>query len=206
MRFRERLAVTGRGYRMLGKYCPGLIRAKVLSAAAEALSPFVTIWFTAGIVNEIAGERRTGRLVLLVLLMVGLGFAFSILRGAMDRIVSEKESGMWGNFTKIFADKQMSMDFADLESREIQKQKQQAQENLFMFGNGLAQLVWDTPSVVSAFVGIAASVALSASLFAARTGRAVLDSGIWIAAAAALTVLAGIIGSLLRKKEERRRR
>ncbi len=203
MRFRERLAVTGRGYRMLGKYCPGLIRAKVLSAAAEALSPFVAIWFTAGIVNEIAGERRTGRLALLVLLMVGLGFAFSILRGAMDRIVSEKESGMWNSFTKIFADKQMSMDFADLENREIQKQKQQAQENLFMFGNGLAQLVWDTPSVVSAFVGIAASVALSASLFAARTGRAVLDSGIWIAAAAALIVLAGVTGSFLRKKEER---
>ena len=56
MTFRERLAVTARGYRVLDRYCPGLIRAKVLSAAAEALSPFVTIWFSAGIINEIAGE------------------------------------------------------------------------------------------------------------------------------------------------------
>ncbi len=56
MRIKERLAVTGRGYRVLGKYCPGLIRAKVLSAAAESLSPFVTIWFSAGVINEIAGE------------------------------------------------------------------------------------------------------------------------------------------------------
>ena len=68
MKFKERLAVTGRGYRMLGKYCPGLIRAKVLSALAETLSPFVTIWFSAGIINEIAGNRDTVRLVLLVLL------------------------------------------------------------------------------------------------------------------------------------------
>ena len=80
-----------------------------------------------------------------------------MIRSAMDRVTGEKESGMWNDFSKIFADKQMSMNFADLENREIQKQKQKAQENLFMFGNGLAQLVWDTPSVVKAIVGIAAS-------------------------------------------------
>ena len=182
MTFRERAAVTGRGYRMLKKYCPGLIRAKVLSAAAEALSPFVTIWFSAEIINEIAGEKRPGRLVLLVLLTVGLNFALSMIRNAMDRVTGEKESGMWNNFTKIFADKQMSMDYADLENQEIQKQKQKAQENLFMFGNGLAQLVWDTPSIVRVIVGIAASVALTVSLFTSRTGKAVLDSGAWAAA------------------------
>ena len=203
MTFRERLAVTGRGYRMLKQYCPGLVRAKVLSAAAESLAPFVTIWFSAGLINEIAGEKRIGRLALLVLLTIGLNFALSMIRNAMNRVIGEKESGMWNNFTKIFADKQMSMDFADLENRDIQKQKQQAQENLFMFGNGLAQLVWDTPSLVRAFVGIAASAALTVSLFTARSGNAVLDSGIWVAAAAALTVLAGLIGAFLRKKEEK---
>ncbi len=203
MTFRERAAVTGRGYRMLKKYCPGLIRAKVLSAAAEALSPFVTIWFSAGIINEIMGEKRTGRLAALVLLTVVLNFALSMIRHAMDRVTGEKEAGMWNQFSGIFSDKQMSMDFADLEDREIQKQKQKAQENLFMFGNGLAQLVWDTPSLVRTAVGIAASAALTASLFSARSGNALLDSGIWIAAFAALMLLAGWTGALLRKKEER---
>jgi ATP-binding cassette subfamily B protein len=203
MRFKERLAVTGRGYRLLGTYCPGLIRAKVLSAAAEALSPFVTIWFSAGIINEIAGEKRTGTLALLVLLTVGLNFALSMARHVADRIVGEKETGMWNHFTRIFADKQMSMDFADLENREIQKQKQNAQENLFMFGNGLAQLVWDTPTIVRVLVGIAASAALTVSLFTSRTGNAVLDSWAWIAAAAALVVLAGLAGAFLKKREEK---
>ena len=203
MRIKERLAVTGRGYRVLGKYCPGLIRAKVLSAAAESLSPFVTIWFSAGVINEIAGEKRIGRLVLLVLLAIGLNFALSMIRNALDRVIGEKESGMWNNFTKIFADKQMSMDYADLENRDVQKQKQKAQENLFMFGNGLAQLVWDTPSVVRVLVGITASVALTVSLFTSRTGNAVLDSGAWAAAAAALVVAAGLTGARLRKREEK---
>ena len=203
MKLKQRIAVTRRGYALLKTCCPGLIRDKVIAAAVEALSPFVTIWFSAQIINEIAGRRNTGRLILLVLLTIGLGFAFSVIRNALNRVVSLKESGMWNDFTKIFADKQMTMDYADLENQEIQKQRQKVEENLFMFGNGLAQLIWDTPSLVKAFVGIAASVAMTASLFASGTGNVLLDSRLWIAAAAALMVLSGGISTLLRKKEEK---
>ena len=71
-----------------------------------------------------------------------------------------------------------------------------------MFGNGLGQLVWDTPSLVKVIVGIAASVALTASLFTAGTGNAVLDSRLWIIAAAGLMILSGLVNSRLRKKED----
>ena len=203
MKLKQRIAVTRRGYGVLRTYCPGLIRAKVILAAAEALSPFVTIWFSAQIINEIAGNRKAGTLVLLVLLTIGLAFAFSMIRNTLNRVVSEKEAGMWNDFPKIFADKQMSMDFADLENQDIQKQRQKAQENLFMFGNGLAQLVWDTPSLVHALVGIAASVALTVSLFTSKTGNAVLDSGIWIAAVTGIMAASGLVSARLRKKEEK---
>ena len=203
MKLKERIAVTRRGYRMLAEYCPKLIRTKVIAAAAEALSPFVTIWFSGRIINEITGNRDIGTLVLLVLLTVGLSFAFSMISNALNRVISEKESRMWNNFDKIFTDKQMSMDFADLEDQEIQKQRQKVQENLFMFGNGLGQLIWDTPSLVKMIVGIVASVTMTASLFTARTGNAVLDSRIWIAAAAGIMVLSGLIGARLRRREEK---
>ena len=203
MKLKERIAVTRRGYRMLAEYCPKLIRTKVIAAAAEALSPFVTIWFSGRIINEITGNRDIGTLTALVLLTVGLGFAFSMIRNALNRVISEKESRMWNDFSKIFTDKQMSMDFADLEDQGIQKQRQKVQENLFMFGNGLGQLIWDTPSLVKMIVGIIASVAMTASLFAARTGNAVLDSRVWIAAAAGIMVLSGLIGARLRRREEK---
>ena len=202
MKFKKRIAITRRGYRMLGKYCPGLIRGKVIIAVLEALAPLATVWFSARIINEIAGSRDMGTLILLVLLAVGFNFAFSMIRNAMNRVVSEKESKMWNFFTKIFTDKQLSMNYADLEDQEIQKQRQKVQENLFMFGNGLAQLVWDTPSLVKVIVGIAASAALTASLFTAGTGNALLDSRLWIIAAAGLMILSGLINSRLRKKED----
>ena len=86
MTLKERIAVTRRGYRMLGTYCPGLIRAKVLSAAAEALSPFVTIWCSAGMINEIAGSRDAGRLILLVLFLCVITADISAVLAGSSRI------------------------------------------------------------------------------------------------------------------------
>ena len=203
MTLKRRIEVTRRGYGVLKTCCPGLIRGKAILAAAETLSPFAALWFSARIINELAGNRDPGALAALVLLAVASGFAFSMIRGAMSRIVSEKEAGMWNDFPRIFAGKRMRMDYADLENPEIQKQRQKAEENLFMFGNGLAQLVWDTPGLVQAFAGIAASLALTASLFTAKTGSAALDSWGWTAAAAGMLALSGGIGARLRRREEK---
>ena len=110
MKFKERMKITKRGYQIIGKYCPGLIRAKVIAAGVETLSPFVTIWFSARIINEIAGEADKGRLLLYVLLTIGIQCIFSMTKNAFDKVIHEKESSMWSYFPKIFADKQMTME------------------------------------------------------------------------------------------------
>ena len=203
MKFKKQIEITKRGFDILRTYCQGLIKTKVISAAVEALSPFVTIWFSAKIINEIAGAKNVNTITLYVLLTISINFTFSMIKNALDKLIDEKESGMWNYFQKIFSDKQMSMDFVDLEEIDIQKQKQKAQENLFMFGNGLAQLVWSTPDLVKTFVGIVASVSLTASLFAAKSGNTALDSYMWVAAVLVIIIFSGLCNAGMRKKEEK---
>jgi len=202
MELKKRIRITKRGYEILRKYCPGLIKAKVISATAGALTPFVTIWFSARIINEIAGDRNLRKLAVYIFLTVFINFVFSMIKNSLNKVVQEKETGMWSYFPKIFADKQMSMDYADLEDKGIQKQKQKAEENLYMFGNGLAQLVWDTTGLVEAVAGIIASISLTAALFVAKTGSVILDSYLWIFVGTVLVVISGLLNSKLRKKEE----
>lgn len=201
MNFRKRIEITRRGYGVLHTYVPGLIRAKVFSAVAEALLPFISIWFSARIINELVGERNKKMLVLYVVLAVGIHFIFSMVKNVYDKIVDEKQSGMWSYFNKIFTDKQMSMDYVDLENQDIQKQKQKAEENLFIFGNGLGQLVWDTESLVKVAVGIVASVSLTVSLFTAKSGNRIMDSGLWILGIFFVMVLFGYVYQLLTQRE-----
>ena len=130
MKFRKRIEITKRGYKLLGKYTPGLIKAKMISATLEALSPFATVWFSARIINELMNERRQNVIILYVVLVIGVHSMFSMIKNVADKIVNDKESGMWNYFNKIFSDKQMSMDYVDLENPDIQKQRQKAEENL----------------------------------------------------------------------------
>lgn len=201
MKFRKRMEITKRGYRLLHTYTPGLIRAKTVSAVIEGLFPFVSIWFSAQIINELMGEKRQGVFLGYILAITGIHFLFSMIKNVSDKVGNEKEADMWNQFRKIFTDKQLSMDYADLENQEIQKQKQKAEENLFMFGNGLGQLVWNSSDLARVVTGIIASVSLTVSLFKAKSGNKVMDSWLWIPAILAVMILLGYVYYLLEKKE-----
>ena len=55
---RERVSVTVRGYDILKEYCPGLASGKAASMLITTLQPFVSLWFSAQIINELTGQRR----------------------------------------------------------------------------------------------------------------------------------------------------
>ena len=203
MKLKKRFEITKRGYAVLKQYCPGLISAKVCASALKTLLPYIVIWTSAKVVNEISNDARIPMLAVYVLIAVCSSLVFSMVISAFQKVTDEKESAMWNHFPKIFADKQMSMDFADLEDQDIQKQRQKAEENLFMFGNGLAQLVWDTAGLVSVIVGLTASIALTASLFISRSGDPVMDSYLWLIPGAAVLMFAGFCTSGLKKKEQK---
>ena len=128
MLLRRRFEVTMRGLRIGSQYCPGLVQGRALCELISTLQPFATVWFSAQIINELSTQRRIKTIVLYAACVVCLQSAWAVLRGILNRVCSEKESQMWSHFGKIFADKQMSMDYADLENAEIRHQKQKAEE------------------------------------------------------------------------------
>ena len=189
---RERIAITARGSRILEEYCPGLVKGKALMALVSSLQPFASIWFSAKIINEISSSRDIGKIIFYVASVILLNFTASLVKGFIDRLSSAKESQMFTFFGKVFADKQLSMDYVDLENPRIQHQRMKAEENLYMFGNGLAQLVWGTTGLVESVINITVSVAMMITLFTSKAGQAMIDSPIWVA----LLLLCIMIGGL----------
>lgn len=198
---KQRIAITSRGYGILKEYCPGLPQGRALSALISALQPFATIWFSAQIINEISRERRMNAIVWYVVAVILINLAASLLKSVIDKICSEKEAQMWSFLGKVFSDKQMSMDFVDIEDAKIQHQRKMAEENLFMFGNGLGQLVWGINGLVRASVNIIVSIALTVTLFTQRAGNSVIDSPIWIVVLLVCVVLGGLCNSKATMKE-----
>ena len=203
MPLKKRAALTARGYRMLGSYCPGLVRDKVLCALILAVQPLFTVWFSARILDEIAGLRRAEILLGYALATLAGNFVLQLFKSAVEKVCSQKEAQMWALFGKVFSDKQMRMDYVDLENARVQAQKKQAEENLFMFGNGLAQLVWGTTGLVRGAVSLAASAAMTVSLFLQSGRVGWLNSPLWALALFLCALLAGLCQSWCTVRENR---
>lgn len=180
MSIQKRISVSMRGFAILKQYCPGLAQGKAVYELIHSIQPFISVWFTAQIMNEISEQRRIKTVLVYVLGVVLTNFICAVLKSMINRICNEKESQMWSWFGKIFSDKQMSLDFVDLENAAIQHRRQEAEENLYMFGNGLAQLVWGTSALVRASVNILASLVMTVSLFVSKSRNKVIDNPVWI--------------------------
>lgn len=180
MTITKRISVTMRGFSILKQYCPGLVQGKAMYELINSIQPFVSIWFTAQIVNEISSQRRLKTILLYVLGAVLINFICALLKSIINHVCNEKESQMWSWFGKVFSDKQISLDFVDLENAAIQHQRQEAEENLYMFGNGLAQLFWGISALVRTLVYIVISLVMTVSLFISTSGNRFIDHPIWI--------------------------
>ena len=201
MSFGERIRITKRGFGILRKYCPGLSEQKALYEFIHSLQPFITIWFSARIVDELTNHCRKDYIASYVICVITINFICIVFQNVLLHICNEKESQMWIWFEKVFSDKHMSLDYDDLEDVSIQKQRQEVEENLFMFGNGLAQLVWGTSVMVKVFINIFVALLMSGTLFISKTGEKIVDHPIWIVAILGCITLCGFSNYKATRKE-----
>lgn len=69
--WKEILALNLRALRDTERYVPGRIPCAALNAAFNALSPYVTVWLSAQIINELATLRRPDMLLRWVAWTIG---------------------------------------------------------------------------------------------------------------------------------------
>ena len=201
MSFGERIKITKRGFGILKKYCPGLAEQKALYEIIHSLQPFISIWFSARIVDELINYCRKEYIAIYVISIIVINFICTVIQNVLLHVCNEKESQMWNWFEKVFSDKQMSLDYDDFEDVSIQKQRQEVEENLFMFGNGLGQLVWGTSVIVKVFINIFVALLMSGTLFISKSGQEMVENPIWIVIISGCITLCGFRNYKATRKE-----
>ena len=64
---RKSLHMLIRAWKIWGVLCPGVFVSQFFRAVVKAASPYVTIWLSAQLINELAGRRSPDALFFLVL-------------------------------------------------------------------------------------------------------------------------------------------
>ena len=97
--------------------CPGLLPSILLSSAFTALSPFVTIWLSARLVDELAGLRRPQTLLTLALAELLSAALLALAAGALKRWKNAEMGASRQKEEELYMEKLFHLDFADLDDQ-----------------------------------------------------------------------------------------
>ena len=162
---RKAFSVYWRGLRLWHRICPQIIWSSVASVGIRSISPYVTIWFSARIIDELTGNRdiqRLWRLVLLTVIVTGLMTLLSILG---NRWYRHQHSVQGGRISRLFTEKLLDMDFAVMDRQETYDLLSKTRDNNQWGGWGLIMVLWSFDYLLEAVVRILGAIALTVSLF-----------------------------------------
>ena len=165
--FRQAMAYSRRAFSIWWDTAPEIFVSAAVRRAVDALAPYVPLYFTARLVNAIAGGGDGGtvwRTLWLLLLSTAAAGAVRAVVSCRDNAI--RDSHNWPAWNRIFFNKLLSMDFCDVDDPRTQALFTQIKQNDNWGGWGLEVVHSDYGKLVEAVFRILGALALSVSLFA----------------------------------------
>lgn len=201
---RDTISLNYRALLLLRKNCPGIASA-VLSSVWSSLSPYVGIWISAQLLNELAGARDPGRLRDLVWLALLSGVLLAIVGSLLNRWKNYRQAPQWEQLHKIYRDKMLDMDFSSMDDQQTHELYSQIMQTENWMGWGLTRINGSFESLIRCTMGIAGAVALTVSFFtlkvpASAGALALLDHPLILLGIIALLILVTLLAPLCHTK------
>ena len=162
---RETFRLHRRAFRDARRTGPGVFAATALHAVVSALSPYAAVWFSARILDELAGQRRPEALWPLVLGALGSAALLTLAAGLLKRWMAALQSRYSVGINRLYMNKHLSMDFANVDRAEIRDLRSQIRQNSQWGGWGFYSLPYYFEGLVQGAAGILGAAVLTVSLF-----------------------------------------
>ena len=163
--FREAFSLHYRAFKMINAACPRLFLSSFLHSVFGAISPYVVIYLSARIIDELAGNRDPERLTFLVIAALVSSAVLSLAGVALWRWYHTREQIWWFMMEKLYNDKWTDMDFCDHDRQYTHDIYTQIKQNNNWSGWGLAQLPWYFSDFINSVTGIISAIAMTVTLF-----------------------------------------
>lgn len=155
---------------------------RLIKFAFGALTPYLGIWLSARIIDEISGARNSEVLTSLVLWTLGSAALIALIQSFLDRWHDAEQAGMYIHIDHIMSEKMRTMDFADVDSPETHALYASIKQNRNFGGWGLHSVTHHFSSLWSSLFNLGGGLALTVSLFTSKVPEgeyAILNSP-WI--------------------------
>lgn len=163
---RRHISAELRAIRTLHTVTPKFFPIVTINNLLAALIPYATVFLSAKILSELAGQRRPEILwkwVILTALITGLlAIAGAFFKEREETLLDD----IWGRKEILFCKKAISMDYADADKQETRDLRAQIAQNENWSGLGLMNAAVIYRGMVKGIIGILGGIALTVNLFA----------------------------------------
>lgn len=188
----EAMRVNLRAFRLLFRAYPQTISAQLISVIWTSLTPYVSIYLAALVIDELAGAANPRRLTFLVLLTLGSAALIALISALLTKWSNAQGSGMYYRLNHLLTQKLLGMDFARCDDPKTSELLSTIEQNRGG-GWGLFRLLEQYVSLCRALFTFLGGLALTVSLF---TSPIPLTAGALTALNHPLTLL-GVLAALL---------
>lgn len=204
--FKDALTQNIRMYKILLKRSPNLVIPQLLLVVWQALTPYVGIYLSARIINELAGEKNSETLKSLVLAALISAAVIALTKSLINMWAAVGSDTLYYDMTWMNSEKLLDMDFADFDNPETKKADDKLCENMTGGAWGVQRVPSHVSMAVSAVFRILGGAALTVSLFTlkvpADSKYVFLNSPVFIFVLLAVMLLIFLLAPMLENKGE----
>ena len=162
------LRLNNRALKLLYKRYPQMILSRLISVVWNSLTPYVSIYLSALVIDELAGSRTVERLQLLVIITLASAAVIALGTALLKKWTEAQSAGMWFKVENILSEKMLDMDYVSLDETHTAELLSTIRQNMNGGGWGLYRVVVAYEELCSSILTILGGISLTVSLFVSR--------------------------------------
>lgn len=207
MSWKNALKINVRAISLYLDRYPGMIISNIVSVIWKAITPYVNIYLSALVIDELMAAKNTQRLRLLILLTLLSAAVAALVSVLLNKWKEVQDAGFWYKHEHIWTEKRMNMDYQKVDDAATNELLSTIKQNQSGGDWGLARCIRNCENLVYSVCTIIGGISLTVSLFASRVpedmGRyTVLNNPLFIVAVVAVMLMVTFIAPVLSSKAD----
>lgn len=192
------------GLKEIHKLQSWVIPTTILDSILKSIGPFVNIFMSAKIIDELIGSKDINRLILFVGITIGLNLIIHLLSTGMNHLLRILKIIMGNNQDMEINKKIINMDYEHIENTEAHILRTKIQEAENQGGGGIYVLLHYFGDMIKALITVGFSLTLIIEIFKPSDNLGFLNSNIINSIFIVLLTVGTILNMRLKEYSERK--
>lgn len=162
------ISISNRALKIIFKKYPQMVISSILNSIWTAVTPYVGIYLSALIIEELFGSKNPEKLKALVLITLITEAIIALISALLGKWDNTNKSNLYFKFENFYIEKLFKMDFVSLDDIKTHELLSTIKQNQNSAGWGLFKVIFDYESLFTSIFTLLGGLTLTFTLFSSK--------------------------------------